>query len=216
MDPLVRILKLDFGSISPPDVKVINYKHPAFKHMVNALGAHLPKWPSLRQIIHSGVLYQEFFEEIIKKVCRLGSLTIRYKSKNCRHSRGHEHNRDAHISHLLSRPMGVHSLDFTSLGLLRGLRILQIFALLPGEGKGLGTMLKCLCDLKVLKPMVAYAHHPHYQNGGQALQLSPLDDLFMAIYPDVLQNGHHAFGGEPTYEFPTSLEVLEIVDDTST
>ena len=216
IDPLVRFLKLDFGSILPPDLNVIVYKRPAFEHMVDALGAHLPKWPSLRQLIHSGVLYQEFLEEIVMNVCRLKSLTMRNLRKDCGQPRGHERSREAHIFNILSQPMSIHSLDFTSLGRLRGLRNLRISALLPGEGEGLGAALKHLFDLKVLNLVVAPADHPYFRKAGQAPGWSPFDDLFMAIYPDVLRSGHHAFGGEPAYGFPSSLQVLELVDDTST
>ena len=97
-----------------------------------------------------------------------------------------------------------------------GLRILQFSALLPGECKGLGAALKRLFDLKVLKLMVAAPHNPYFPEAGQAPGLSPSDELFLAIYPDVLQSGNHAFGGEPLYGFPSSLQVLDIVDDTST
>ena len=84
MDPLVRGLKLDLGPTSPGDVNAISYTSPMFGFMVNMLCTHLTKWPLLRQIIHSGVLYQEFLKEIVVKVyrqtCRLESITLRDSS----------------------------------------------------------------------------------------------------------------------------------------
>ncbi|MCJ1291037.1 hypothetical protein MMC34_002579 [Xylographa carneopallida] len=199
----VKCLYLDWGlgyQREPGDNYVFD------EDLVYALEMAIPAMPALTSIGHSGIIYQESLQQLMKaKSLQVLLLRDGKSLEECA-----TWNDDLGERVLMARPSSNLKLDLSILSNLAGLRHLSIDNLLPGEGTGLGLAVKELHHLKNLKVMAARLKHFYYKESPAERGLTPLDDFFEAVFPDP-----YAWASRNTVlvsGFPKSLKNLSIID----
>ena len=206
--PYVKTLCLDWAlryQREPDDSYVFD------EDLVQASEIAIPAMPALKSIEHSGIIYQESLQQLLKaKVLQFLYLRLGNSLEECATWNDAPGEQVA-----VAKPSSALKLNLSILGNLAGLRCLTIEKLLPGEGHGLGLALKELHHLENFKVVAARLTHFYYIDNPGERGFSPVDGLLLTVFPD---NNSWALSGEPPLPsgFPKTLKNLSIIDRHST
>lgn len=184
----------------------------ASRRVMEMLSVLLSSMRQIRQLYHKGVLYQDFLGPItgcdtLKRiVLREGHVRNRGQCGQCYH--------DAAVIHPAMPPRLPSDLllDFGPLEKLARLQVLNVFSLLPGEGRGLGKAVQSLQNLEELHISAARRDHIFHRFHATSSWVSPIDDFMEATFPSRSKGDAEIHG---TSGLPNRLRSLILTDKYS-